>query len=117
MMLILQPCGAKEGMFSADPCHQLLCTSTYQAEIVPSVGDHDRHVVLSVVYSLFELQLNRPTGVYTETQALYSVCAAVITQRRQLYKSLIRVNINSCIFELKIMSNCPYITSSLPLLV
>ena len=44
---------------------------------------------------------------------------AVITQRRQLYKSLIRVNKNSCIFELDIISNCSiyYIFSSSPCLI
>ena len=30
----------------------------------------------TVIYSLFEFQLNRPTDVYTETQALYSMYAS-----------------------------------------
>ena len=44
---------------------------------------------------------------------------AVITQSCQLYKSLIRANINSCIFELEIISNCSihYIFSSAPCLI
>ena len=29
-----------------------------------------------VVYSLLEFQLNRPTAIYTETQALYSMYAS-----------------------------------------
>ena len=44
---------------------------------------------------------------------------AVITQRHQLYKSLITANINSCIFELEIISNCSkhYIFCSVPCLI
>ena len=44
---------------------------------------------------------------------------AVITQRHQLYKSLIRANIKSCIFELEIISNCSihYFFSYTPCLI